>query len=329
MTFFSYSLTAQTASIDTLDVCAAQEVVLPVYGTSILNVGALTLYFGFDTINLIYNSIENIDPQIQGFSINLMTNPTQIAFAWSNTTPANFTNNKLFDIKFVSNGNSAIVHFNSNCEISDSNGVVIPTTFVNGAVLSGLPQIFSNPSDTTVNEGGNAHFEIDALNATEFSWRVSDDNGVTWLTLDDNENYSGTKTNQLTIQNIPLAFNNNLYQCILNETSCQLISESAKLTVDEIIRVCELNDLFISIYPNPFNRFVKIKFFCPVKSELEFQITDECGQIIKRFPFRQYSAGNQYILFNTDNLINGVYYLRILSNGGTSFTGSSYVIVKN
>lgn len=331
LTLLSYSVTAQTASIDSLDVCAAQEVILPVNGASLLNVGAMTLYIGFDTINLTYDTVENIDPQVEGLTVNLMTNPMQIAFAWSNTVPANFPNNKLFDIIFISNGNNAEVHFNANCEISDTNGVVIPTTFLNGAIVSGMPQISQNPSDTTVDEGNTATFKVGAGNTNEYLWRESTDNGVTWLVLDDNNIYSGTKTNQLTIFNTPLAFNNNLYQCVLNASSCMLISASAKLTVEEIIGTDQKTRNVSSalIFPNPFRDSFNIRFYSPSSSEIEFSLTDECGHLIKRFPFRQISAGIQYIPFETGNLKNGVYYLRMTSEGMNPFPGFSSVVVKN
>jgi hypothetical protein len=328
----SYFLTAQTTSIDSLEVCAAQEVLLPVKASNLLNVGALTLYVGFDTTNLTFISVENIDPQIQGMTINLMTNPTQLAFAWSNTLPVNFSDNKMFDIKFHSNGNTGEVIFNSNCEISDTGGVVLAVNFLDGIVSSGLPVILMNPANTLVVEGSLATFNVSAENTLNFSWRESQDNGSSWLVLDDNEIYSGTKTPNLNIHNTPLDFDGYLYQCVLSKNACQLYSNYALLNVDELTSVKtgnepQLADLIVS--PVPCHDFLSVKYKNPFPCDVEFVLSNEGGQPVKRFFFRQQSVGFQYITLPIVNLAKGLYILNVYSFGDNRNCQKSFKIVKN
>jgi hypothetical protein len=320
-------LTAQTASIETLEVCAAQEVLIPVMASSISNVGALTLYVGFDTINLSYISVENIDPQIEGLTVNLMSNPTQIAFAWSNTSPVNFSNNKLFDLKFYSNGINGQVIFNNGCEISDTGGVVVPVTYIDGSVNSGLPVIISDPSDTTVLEGSNAGFHIAADNTMFFSWRESQDNGTSWITLDDNDFYSGTKTAHLTVINTPLNFNGYLYQCVLSTNVCQITSEDALLSVDELTSsevIVNTEKNRISLAPVPCYDYLLVDVDFPDCKTGLLKVINVAGKIVKSIPFRPCEVGIQHITLTTDDLSAGNYTLVVIAENGY-VAGKSFI----
>jgi hypothetical protein len=312
-------LTAQTTSIESLEVCAAQEVLIPVMASNLSNVGALTLYVGFDTINLNYLSVENIDPQIQGLTINLMTNPTQLAFAWSNTSPVNFVNDKLFDLKFYANGNNSQVFFNNGCEISDTGGIVVSVTYIDGAVTSGLPVVITNPTDTTIMEGYQASFYVGFENTLFFSWRESQDNGTSWITLDDNERYGGTKTNQLKVYNTPLTFNGFRYQCMLSTNMCQVISEDAVLTVDEstsAVSTLKTNQADIVLAPVPCKNNLDVTINNLPPSNAVVYVFDADGRIVKRISFRNNNTGTQYINLLTDDLSSGNYCLVAVCENG-------------
>jgi hypothetical protein len=75
---------------------------VPVYAVNLSDVGAITLYIGFDSTNLAYISLENINSHLTGASYNYIASPSHIAIAWSNTVGVNYTQDKLFDIKFYS-----------------------------------------------------------------------------------------------------------------------------------------------------------------------------------------------------------------------------------
>jgi hypothetical protein len=311
-------LPAQTVTIETVEVCAGQEVFLPVTAASLENVGALTLYIGFDTTNLVFSSIENIDPQLSGMSANLMTTPPQLAFAWSNTTAINFTNGKLFDIKFISNGQSASVFYNPGCEIADPSGTAIPAAYGNGAINSGLPVITLQPGNSTITEGGQTVFTVISPNATSFFWRESQDQGTSWMTLEDEGIYSGTHSPQLSIGPVPLNYNNYQFQCVLSGATCQIYSTPATLHVDELTGSFELSSDFkhksISISPVPFTDQTTVSFNMPADGDARLQVTDCMGQIISEIELPSQQKGYHHILFDTRAWHPGVYFITMSLN---------------
>jgi hypothetical protein len=311
-------LPAQTVTIQTVEVCAGQEVFLPVTAASLVNVGALTLYIGFDTNNLSFVSIENVDPQLSGMSTNLMTAPSQLAFAWSNTTAINFTNGKLFDIKFISTGQSALVYYNPGCEIADPSGTAIPATYGNGAINSGVPLILSQPANSIITEGGHTVFTVISSNTGSYFWRESQDFGTSWITLEDEGIYSGTHTSQLSVGPVPLSYNNYQFQCVLAGTICQTYSVPATLQVDELTGSSDLSsdreNKSIYISPVPFTDHTTVNFNMPADGDARLQVVNSVGQIISEIelPFQQ--KGYHHILLDTRDWNPGVYFIRLTLN---------------
>lgn len=311
--FHANVITAQTISIDTLKVCAAQEVIVPVTALNLSDVGALTLYVGFDSLNLTYVSVENIDPQLAGMSTNLMLNPMQLAFAWSNTLPVNFPNTKLFDLKFLTNGQNGSIWFNSGCELSDTGGFVLNVNYSDGHVASAQPVIYANPQNVSVQEGNTAFFSIQAGNATNFYWRESQDNGTSWIVLDDNGTYSGSNTASLSVINPPINYNGFLYQCMLVNDQCLTYSSPAKLTVEPITSV-SLNDFSkntIVVKPQPCQDLVTITYFYPCSGRPTLELLSILGKPEMSIQLPPSGEGIQHIQLSTADLKPGLYVARI------------------
>ncbi len=112
-----------------------------------------------------------------------------------------------------------------------------PPVFSNAALLSvgGFVSITSQPMDTTVLVGDSANFSITASYANVYQWQVSTDNGVSFVNLIDNANYSGTTTSSLTISNYDIDFTGYVYRAIASNTSPDCpsseTSSNATLTV--------------------------------------------------------------------------------------------------
>ncbi|MFZ4520744.1 MAG: T9SS type A sorting domain-containing protein [Bacteroidales bacterium] len=307
-------MSAQTLSINTAEVCAGQEVLLPVTSTSLSNVGALTLFIAFDTLNLTFDSIENIDPQLAGMSTNMMTAPAQLAFAWSSTTPVSFINGKLFDLKFITNGQSSPVYYNPGCEIADPAGVVIPVIYSNGAVNSGLPVIFSQPKDTLITEGGQSTFSVSSPNAASYFWKESQDHGISWLTLEDGGIYSGTHTETLSISPVPLTYNQNQYQCVLTHEPCVSISDPAILSVDAQTSTGDFSnhgEKEISITPVPFNDHLNIGVPISESGNTLIQVMNCVGQLVSESNFTSLMNGTHLINLNTSSWQPGIYFVKL------------------
>ena len=310
--FQCYFMSAQTITINTVEVCAAQEVLLPVTCTSLLNVGALTLYIGFDTTKLSFVSVENIDPQLAGMSTNLMTSPTQLAFAWSNPTPIGFQAGKMFDIKFITNGQSTPVYYNPGCEIADPSGSAIPATYADGSLISGLPVLSMQPKDTTIIEGGQSFFTLLSPNAVSYFWKESQDNGTSWLTLEDGGIYSGTHSPELSIFPVPLSFNNHQYQCVLTRGNCTEQSIPATLFVDALTSAespsNHRKNIFIS--PVPFSDHTTVSIDMPEDGRAQIQVSNCLGQFVSEIELPHLEKGHHHIFLNTSDWRPGVYFLR-------------------
>ena len=302
---------AQTISISDAMVCAAQEVSVPVFGSSILNIGAITLYIGFDTLNLTYDTIENVDPQIADMSANLMSSPKQLAIAWSNISPINIPGGKLFDIKFIANGQNAGVYHNPGCEFANPSGTVIPVLYTDGGILSGLPVISSQPIDTTITEGQQAFFTILSPNATSLFWKESQDNGTSWLTLEDGGIYSGTHSSRLSLTNVPLTFNHYKYQCFLTKDSCSTTTSNATLSVDELASTASSDNQGINnmnLSPVPFYDHSVLSFSTITGSTIQIRVRNMLGETLYSTEYSSCSSKDQHIAINTQSWHPGVYF---------------------
>lgn len=307
-------MSAQTITISTVEVCAGQEVLLPVTGSSLLNIGALTLYIGFDTVNLVFDTIENINPQLTGMSTNIMSAPSQLAFAWSNTIAVNFLSEKLFDIKFIATGQNAPVYYNPGCELAEPSGIAIPVSYVNGSINEGLPAISVEPNDTTITEGGHAVFSVLSPNAISYFWKESQDQGASWLTLEDEGIYSGTHTGILSISPVPLSFNHSQYQCVLTRESCVSMTTPATLTVDELTsseKTLSTDNTNIFISPVPICDHALVNYTMPEDGSALIQVMSLLGQLVSEtaLPFQQ--KGHHHILLNTPDWRAGVYFVKL------------------
>ena len=172
--FFNSVLTAQTATLSIASVsaaCADQEVLVSINATNLLNVGAITMYIGIDTLQVKYLGMENINSQMYGFNSNLMVAPSQIGITWTNLTPANIIADKLFDLRFRFYGETTLLVFNPGAMLTDINLQPINTTFINGAIYSGIPLISQNPANISVHQGGSAFFQVISPNATGYLWK--------------------------------------------------------------------------------------------------------------------------------------------------------------
>jgi hypothetical protein len=324
--FYACFLPAQTASltIGTVTVCAGQEVLVPVDALNLLNVGAITLFITFDTTKLTYLSLENIDPQLSGMNYNFITNPPQLAIAWSNTIPVNFGQGKFFDIRLHSDGENTPISFSSGCEIADVSLVIIPTNYVNGSIEFGVPIITNQPHDTTITEGHDASFSVASPNATNYVWRESHDNGSTWILLNDGGVYSGTHSSQLNLTQVPFSFNGYNYRCTLIKSSCSSDSYSAKLNVDSLTTIGEVNQQFGCLgqnQPNPFFTSTTIEYCLPETGCVTLKIFDNFGKEIKRLVNTTQSKGQYSIKYDAGNLPGGIYFYAIeFQNSMSGFT---------
>jgi gliding motility-associated-like protein len=121
----------------------------------------------------------------------------------------------------------------------DGNGLVtngIGYTTPNPNYLIGAPiAIAKQPSDQTVCLLETTSFTVTSSIVDGYQWEQSTD-GINWNILNDNVNYSGSKTNTLEIRTIPFSFNGYKYRVRLtkNGNTCGLVSDAAILTINTL-----------------------------------------------------------------------------------------------
>jgi len=143
---------------------------------------------------------------------------------------------------------------------------ILPQESVVLVVLEQI-ELIAQPTDTLIEDGQTAIFQITANNLTSYQWQESTDNGINWTNIIDNATYNGAQTNTLTISDVTENMNAFQYRCILEGKCDPLNSESALLTVinspDFIVQlqdidVCQTDAFSISCY---FENFIEIDSF--------------------------------------------------------------------
>ncbi|PLX12335.1 MAG: hypothetical protein C0598_06190 [Marinilabiliales bacterium] len=172
-------------------------------------------------------------------------------------------------------------------------------------VVIPLVEILLQPSDTLIEPGDIAIFEVDGLNNHSFQWQLSTDDGLSWNDINDNTYYSGTTTNTLTVSNTTIEMNSYLFRCLLDGRCSPLFSNEALLKVSlspevigglEDITVCENETVslafsitnfividslnFIATFDNSITSFVDISDINNSISSLQYYTSNDSIYIL-------------------------------------------------
>jgi gliding motility-associated-like protein len=74
---------------------------------------------------------------------------------------------------------------------------------------------FSEIFPQQICEGASTSFSIGTFSGASYQWQMSNDGGNTFTNIADNNYYSNTNSSTLTINNTPIEFNNNVYNCLI------------------------------------------------------------------------------------------------------------------
>ncbi len=129
-----FSVHAQVISIDDYNISPGDNVLVSIDLQNLTNIGALTLFVGYDSAVLQYDTILNINGQFNGLLANNMNN-VQIGMVWSAfLSGVTISSGQLCQLQFTFLGGSCNLVFNPGCEIADFNANTISTTFESGSV---------------------------------------------------------------------------------------------------------------------------------------------------------------------------------------------------
>jgi len=313
-------LSAQmTVSIGNQLHCENSEVMVPVSVTGFVDVAAFTLYISTDTLQAEYLEVVSPNAQLAGGMIiaNFVPELSTIILTWQSMSAANIPEGILFELKMYFHPGVATLDFLDNCEIVLSDlSVVQDVTYVKGVLLEAI-QIEQQPQDVSVTEGEQAAFEVVLLltGDHDYQWQCNDGSG--WTDLSETLNYSGVKTAQLTISNVPASFNSNDYRCLIAFDDCSEYSDSALLTVTpSSVDVASPADgsVGLHVFPNPCNDLLKYSF-SRRQEESRLQLIGLTGEVLIDAEAR-YPSGN----IPLEDVLPGIYFLQCTRNDGTRET---------
>ena len=309
------SAQAPALSIGNTGICNTQTVLVPITGNNLANIGSLTLYIGYDSQVLSFDTLKNIDPQLNGLVFNSQTNPSRIALVWSNVNGAHFTNNLLLNLKFNVLQQTGNISFESGCEIATVSLQIVPVNYINGSVYSAMPAITAEPANKTIKSQADAAFQVVSPNAAEYGWQESRNSGNTWSSLSDGTPYSGTHASILTISHVPTNYNHYQYRCIMKQSNCPATSGTALLTVDSVSGINDHSTAAsMTIYnrPNPITETTTILYHVPGPGKVSIQLFNPLGGLVMNLVDNFLTKGEYKIENNFVYLPAGIYFCRYI-----------------
>ncbi|MBK8848328.1 MAG: T9SS type A sorting domain-containing protein [Bacteroidetes bacterium] len=88
----------------------------------------------------------------------------------------------------------------------------------------------------------------------------------------------------------------------------------------------ESEEMEIEVYPNPVINYATLAFNIDSPGEANIVIMDITGRVVKQFSLMNLAMGINQVGFDTSELTNGVYYVRIIQND--KIAGKKLVIEK-
>ncbi|MEI6681663.1 MAG: T9SS type A sorting domain-containing protein [Bacteroidota bacterium] len=322
---------APTLTIGNTGICNTQTVLVPITGSNLANIGSLTLYISFDNQILSFDTLKNIDPQLNGLVFNSQTNPSRIALVWSNINGAHFTNNLLLNLKFNVLQQTGNISFESGCEIATVSLQIIPVNYISGSVYQAMPAITTEPANKTIKSQADAAFQVVSPNASEYAWQESRNNGNTWNSLADGTPYAGTHAPILTISHVPTNYNHNQYRCILKLDNCPATTNTAILSVDSVSGINDHSSAeLITIYnrPNPFTETTTILYHVPAPGKVSIQLFNTLGSLVMNLVDNILTKGEYKIENNFVSLPTGIYFCRYIFTDAFNAFVNDFKLVK-
>jgi hypothetical protein len=103
-------------------------------------------------------------------------------------------------------------------------------------VVDELPSFITQPEDSTVTAGQDTSFTVAAngVPAPALQWQISNDGGITWSNLTDDNGISGSANMTLTVSNTTATMSGNQFRVLISNTVGSAPSNAATLTVDTV-----------------------------------------------------------------------------------------------
>lgn len=298
-----------TVSIDQQYHCENSEILLPVFVSDFNNVGSLQLNIEINTQELEFDAVMNPHASLSGGNIssNFMELDGEIVVTWWRNTPVSISSGKLFDLKLVYKHGSPTLNLSDDCEIALSDLTLVGNAIFNNGFVEPI-EIINQPQGVTVIEDDPVTFTIIQNGVSTYQWQLNSGNG--WSNLANDMYYSGTDTDELIINSVPLDFDNHFFRCLITLDDCYLTSDSAILLVTPL----GINDNFkknpvLNVYPNPCSDKLYYTVNTPM-SNVSLELVNLLGKSVYNASNIDLNEGRSGSIY-TNDLQNGLYFLQL------------------
>lgn len=333
LALFLYSeANSQTLEIGTSQSCPSDIASVSINISNTTNVGAITLYIGYDTTMVDSIYLANINPLVSSAMFNDMTSGVGgprlgiLAISWYASAPGiNFTTAVLADIKLKVLGGSCPLTFTNSCEIADYNAQPINVNYINGNLsVPYNPILTLQPLPLSINTTDNGFYTITATNYDSIRWQIKQ--AGEWLDVQNNSVFQGFNNDTLFVNHPTTNLDGVYFRCAVSNLCSTINSDSAVLLIADLSG--NNNDLsFANIYPNPFSNHISIDFSQSSFVE-KINIYQIDGKYVKSIIKNEY-VSHLYIS-NVKELKKGTYLLELIStpqNGNK--LNAIYKLIKN
>lgn len=253
-------------------------------------------------------------------------------------------NPSFFFAAFGDNSNRILRVYNNNCQ-----PLVTPQTTNYSAYPCTPPcEITSQPVTINAAKGSNAYFSASTSGISNFKWQSNASN-MGWHDIPSNNQYTGTATSTLTVNDVQLANHLQPFRIIATNGSCADTSNVATINVTDtcIVIMNDTINTFISVtdtliintklagftppnhlntikvFPNPAYDHLTINYgnFASM-SGYALKITNQLGQVVFTTPINQQSS---YIDLTTWTG-NGIYFLQLIDPQNNTIENRKIVI---
>lgn len=133
---WSFNLKAQTAQIESVTATPGSAVSFDIDVAGLpVNVGAVSLFIGYDPNVLTFTGSTPGDPEFAGYYINNMAASSQVGIQWTDPYGADINGTILtLNFQYSALGGSCDLTFDAGCEFTDIALNPIPVTYTNGSI---------------------------------------------------------------------------------------------------------------------------------------------------------------------------------------------------
>ena len=137
-----------------------------------------------------------------------------------------------------------------------------------------------------------------SVNAT-YQWQTN--LGLGYQNISNAGQYTGATSAALTVSNLSLSNNNQVFRCIVNDGACADTTAEATLTIIDDAGINLISEALIGVYPNPVLDILYVKGI--TSKEFEYEVLSIDGKLLQK--------GKSQGEISVKDLRKGNYVLRI------------------